>query len=132
MGYKKDPKRNLVAAGNCKMVCSISYRLKNSKLNLNCSDDLKELTELSDGQRSKILVRTLDDSTGEGKNICNDHLLALTEKLKVPPKCLAEYPEDERKLPTKDLKNARTVAPEYSKHIYQSTHGFIFPSGALL
>ena len=92
----------------------------------------RQFERVNDEKRRKMLVRTLDDSTGEGKNICNDHLLALTEKLKVPPKCLAEYPEDERKLPTKDLKNARTVAPEYSKHIYQSTHGFIFPSGALL
>ena len=131
MGFKKDPGRNLVAAGNCKMVCSVSYRLKNSKLNLNCSDDnLKELTELSDSKRRDILLRTLDDSTGEGKNICNDHLLALTDNLNRQKKCLAEYHEGERRLPPENT--ARIVSPDYSKHIYESTHGFILPSGTYI
>ena len=93
---------------------------------------MKELTDLDDLKRRQILIRTLDDSTGEGKNICSDHLIALTDNLTRPQRCLAENHVGETRMPTKDLNSARIVNPEYSKHIYESTHGFLLPSGAYI
>ena len=124
-------KRKLVAAGNCKKVCSVSYLLEHSKINLDCSgDDLKKLSELEEEERLK-LNKALNRTLGEGKNICNVHFLALTKNLKKSGNCFAEYHQGSRKLLGKNLDNARTVGEDLSRHIHKS-NGFLLLVGAYM
>jgi hypothetical protein len=125
------PKRKLVAAGNCKKICSVSYLLEHSKINLDCSEnDLKNLSELVGEQRVK-LDKALNRKLGNGKNICNVHLLALTTNLKRHGDCLAEYHQGSKRLSTKNLKNVHTVGDDLSEHIHK-TNGFLLPVGGFI
>ena len=84
------PKRKLVAAGNCSKICSVSYLLQHSKINLDCSEnDIKNLSELDEEKRLN-LDKALNRKLGEGKNVCNTHLLALTSNLKRHGDCFAQ------------------------------------------
>ena len=124
-------KRKLVAAGNCSKICSVSYLLQHSKINLDCSEnDLKNLSELDEEKRQN-LDKALNRKLGDEKNVCNTHLLALTSNLKRLGDCLAEYHEGSKRLSTKRKNNAHTVGKELCEHIGKS-NGFLLPVGAFM
>ena len=115
-------------------ICTVSFQLVNSALNLDCStDELTKVENLDEKRRCQVLDRCgLFGKNGVGFYICNSHFLALTTNFKKGSECMAEnHAKDHgsRRLSGTDLDNARPCGEPLSKHILE-TNKFLIPVGS--
>ena len=100
---------------------------------MNCSEDITNLIDLDTKKIRLILDRTGQfDQNGEGLNICDPHLKALTTNFKKNARCMSEnHDENDRRLTGKDFDNAHTISPELSLNVQKST-GYLLPWGGYI